>query len=194
MDDDGVIWPHDTFYGFYRLGYGLLLSLLAVFIIHPNFSYPTVRTIVPDPFFRIYTRNIHKAKHGSDSGTYDTEGRFIPQRFEDLFTKYADGRDFLTFWDVTKLLKGQRCIADPIGWGGALFECECWTARPNSRVFADPTRARNLYYAVAGGREDEKRGHPRYLRRKHVLHYCGKEGTEKVFSKNLTILRAWLNR
>ena len=72
----------------------------------------------------IFLKNVHRDKHGSDTGTYDHEGRFVPQRFEDIFAKYAEGRDYLTIWDVGNVLKGQRCIADPIGWGGAFFECE----------------------------------------------------------------------
>ncbi|KAM0418944.1 hypothetical protein ACHAPT_012102 [Fusarium lateritium] len=123
-DRDGVIYPIDTFRGFRRLGFGVILSLLSVFIIHANFSYPTLSSYVPDPWFRIYIDNIHKDKHGSDTGIYDTEGRFIPQKFEDIFSKYAEGRDYLTLWDVSKLMKGQRLVADPIGWGGAFFECE----------------------------------------------------------------------
>jgi peroxygenase len=114
----------DTLRGFYALGYGVLLSVLAVGIIHGNFSYPTVPGYLPDPLFRIYTDNIHKDKHGSDTGTYDTEGRFIPQKFEDMFSKYAGGKDSLNVWDIWNLLKGQRLIADPIGWGGAVFECK----------------------------------------------------------------------
>lgn len=80
--------------------------------------------MLPDPFFRVFLKNVHKDKHGSDTGTYDAEGRFLPQKFEDIFAKYADGRDYLTIWDVSNVLKGQRCIADPIGWGGAFFECK----------------------------------------------------------------------
>ncbi|RKK65541.1 hypothetical protein BFJ69_g16191 [Fusarium oxysporum] len=121
-DHDSVIYPIDTFRGFYQLCYGIILSPLSVLIIHGNFSYPTQSSFIPDPFFRIYTANIHKDKHGSDTGTYDTEGRFIPQKFEDMFSKYAEGRDYLTLWDVSKLMKGQRLIADPVGWGGAFFE------------------------------------------------------------------------
>ncbi|KAI1818509.1 Caleosin-domain-containing protein [Poronia punctata] len=121
-DNDGVIWPQDTYRGFRAIGFGIFLSLLAVFIIHANFSYPTAPGWMPDPFFRVYTARIHKDKHGSDSGTYDTEGRFLPQKFEDVFAKYADGRDYLTLNDIWDLLKGQRCIADPIGWFGAFFE------------------------------------------------------------------------
>lgn len=79
-DSDGVIWPLDTFRGFYALGFGLALSLLSMLIIHSNFSYPTVHGWIPDPLFRIYLDNINKAKHGSDTGTYDNEGRFIPQK------------------------------------------------------------------------------------------------------------------
>ncbi|KAF2623281.1 Caleosin-domain-containing protein [Macroventuria anomochaeta] len=121
-DHDGVIWPQDTFIGFHRLGFSIFLSWIAVLVIHGNFSYPTCSGWLPDPFFRVFIKNIHKDKHGSDTGTYDTEGRFIPQKFEDIFSKYAEGRNYLTIWDVSNVLKGQRCIADPIGWGGAFFE------------------------------------------------------------------------
>jgi peroxygenase len=121
-DDDGIIWPQDTFTGFNLLGYGIFLSFVAVLVIHLNFSYPTLPGILPDPFFRIHLKNIHKDKHGSDTGTYDTEGRFIPQRFEDIFSKYSEGKDYMTIWDVTELMKGQRCIMDPVGWGAQFFE------------------------------------------------------------------------
>lgn len=120
-----MVYPVDTFWGFYRLGFGVILSIAAVFIIHSNFSYPTQSSYIPDPLFRVYLDNIHKDKHGSSSGTYDNEGRFVPQKFEDMFAKYADGRDYMTLYDVTRLWKGQRLIADPIGWGGSFFECKC---------------------------------------------------------------------
>ncbi|TVY71517.1 putative peroxygenase [Lachnellula suecica] len=124
-DSDGIIWPLDTYRGFHRLGYNPLLCILAVLIIHANFSYPTLPGYLPDPLFRIHTANIHKDKHGSDSGTYDTEGRFIPQKFEDIFAKYAGGdKQGITAAEIRRYLKGQRLIADPIGWGGAIFECE----------------------------------------------------------------------
>jgi peroxygenase len=121
---DGVVTPYDTFVGFNRLGFGILLSIIAAFIIHINFSYPTSNGWLPDPLFRINLKNMHRTKHGGDTGTYDNEGRFIPQKFEEIFTKYADGRDYLTFWDTVNMLKGQRNVSDPIGWGGAIFECK----------------------------------------------------------------------
>ncbi|KAF2746464.1 Caleosin-domain-containing protein [Sporormia fimetaria CBS 119925] len=123
-DSDGVIWPTDTYSGFRRLSFGILLSVIAVLIIHLNFSYPTQDTWVPDPFFRVYLANIHKDKHGSDTGTYDHSGRYVPQKFEEIFTKYGSGeqRDYLTIWDVGRMLRGQRCFGDPVGWMGAFFE------------------------------------------------------------------------
>ncbi|KAH7119625.1 Caleosin related protein-domain-containing protein [Dendryphion nanum] len=121
-DKDGIIWPMDTFRGFHALGFGVILSFIALFIIHINFSYPTSPTWLPDPFFRLYLKNAHRTKHGSDTGTYDAQGRFIPQKFEDIFSKYAEGRDYLTVQDVITMFQGQRCISDPIGWGGFIFE------------------------------------------------------------------------
>ncbi|KAK2765605.1 hypothetical protein FQN54_008459 [Arachnomyces sp. PD_36] len=125
-DNDGIIWPLDTYRGFRRLHFNPLISLLAVLIIHANFSYPTVTgTILPDPFFRIYLKNIHKDKHGSDTGAYDNEGRFVPQKFEDFFEKYGKKREgCLTAGEIWEGLKGQRCLMDPIGWGGTIFECK----------------------------------------------------------------------
>jgi hypothetical protein len=126
-DSDGIIWPLDTFRAFYCLGYALPLCILSMFIIHINFSYPTLPGYLPDPFFRIHIANIHKDKHGSDSGTYDNEGRFIPQKFEDIFAKYAGGdKKGITIWEVGGYLREQRVILDPVGWGGAFFECECF--------------------------------------------------------------------
>ncbi len=129
-DGDGIIWPGDTYRGFRAIGFNLLISLFAVVAIHPTFSYPTVSGILPDPFFRLYIANMHKAKHGSDSGTYDNEGRFLPQKFEDFFAKYGrdtngDGEnDGLDAWDIWNGLKGQRVVVDPFGWTAGVLECK----------------------------------------------------------------------
>lgn len=161
-DSGGVIWPIDTFRGFYRLGYGILLSILSVLIIHSNFSYPTVKGWLPDPFFRIYTERIHKDKHGSDSGTYDTEGRFVPQKFEDIFAEYASGdKQSLTFNEMLNYMQGKRLVLDPFGWGGAIFE---WIATyiliaRDGRMYKDDIRRiydGSIFYEIAARREKKK--------------------------------------
>jgi len=161
----GVIWPLDTYRGFYRLGFGFFLSLLSVLVIHSNFSYPTLPKghYLPDPFFRVYVPRIHADKHGSDSGTYDNEGRFIPQKFEDIFAKYARGREFITKKETIKYLSGQRCIADPIGWGGAIFE---WLATwillwpKDGKLMKEDVRRvydGSLFYEIAERRERDQK-------------------------------------
>lgn len=127
-DGDGIIWPLDTFRGFRALGYSLFISILSLVVIHANFSWPTLPPghLLPDPFCRVHIARIHRDKHGSDSGTYDSEGRFIPQKFEDIFSKYGDGES-LTFRQTIDYLQGQRVVFDFFGWGGAIFECKLFT-------------------------------------------------------------------
>ncbi|OJJ57330.1 hypothetical protein ASPSYDRAFT_46471 [Aspergillus sydowii CBS 593.65] len=124
-DRDGQIYPWDTYTGFRDLGFNILFSILAVLIINLNFSYPTrlAHSFIPDPRFRVYVDSIYKAKHGSDSGTFDAEGRFLPQAFEDMFSKYDRDRDgALSLGELFEMMHGNRCAADPFGWGAAFFE------------------------------------------------------------------------
>lgn len=55
-------------------------------------------------------------QHGSDSSTYDPEGRLVPQSFENMFSKYnKNGDGTLTFGELFTMIKGHRCAADPFG-------------------------------------------------------------------------------
>ena len=57
--------------------------------------------------------------------TYDNEGRFRPQNFEDIFAKYDKGnKGGLDFSDLLDFWKGQRLIFDFFGWGASVLECE----------------------------------------------------------------------
>ena len=129
-DRDGVIWPQDTYNGCRGYGWSIPLSFLATLIINLNLSYPTVPGYLPDPYFRIYVDRIYKDKHGSDSMTYDCEGRFRPQNFEDLFAKYdkgdKGGLDKSDFW---RAWKGQRLVFDFFGWTATFLECEYCRSR-----------------------------------------------------------------
>jgi peroxygenase len=58
------------------LGFSLAFSGIAVGIIHGGFAYPTQKSWIPilgNPLFNVYVDTLNKAKHGSDSETYDTE-------------------------------------------------------------------------------------------------------------------------
>ncbi|KAL7748432.1 hypothetical protein RI367_006124 [Sorochytrium milnesiophthora] len=120
---DGKISPLETYQGFRAIGFNIFISLLSVIIIHANFAYPTQTSWIPDPRLYIHIERIHKAKHGSDSETYDTEGRFVPQKFEEMFSKYAKTRpDALTGWELLAMTESNRNVMDPIGWFGSKFE------------------------------------------------------------------------
>jgi peroxygenase len=146
-DHDGVIWPRDTYNGCRNFGipspsppqwpsqnnltdhalsgWGIPLSLFATFIIHLNLSYPTVPGKIPDPFFRIWYANAYRLKHGSDSMTYDFEGRYRPQFFEEIFTRYdRDNKGGLTFRDVLRMWNGQKMVFDFYGWCATFLECK----------------------------------------------------------------------
>lgn len=47
---------------------------------------------MPDPFFRVNIKNIHKTKHGSDTGVYDKEGRFGEERRSSIDGEFREFR------------------------------------------------------------------------------------------------------
>ncbi|OMO94001.1 Caleosin [Corchorus olitorius] len=57
------------------------------------------------------------AKHGSDSGVYDSEGRFVPLKFEEIFSKFARTHgNALTGDELKAMLKANREPKDYKGW------------------------------------------------------------------------------
>lgn len=120
---DGIIYPWETFAGLRAVGFNPLLSLAGAFLVNSAMSYPTQNSWIPSPFFSMVIRNIHKAKHGSDSGVYDKEGRFVPEKFEELFTKFDKGRKgALTFSETLYMTQANREVADFFGWRAEKLE------------------------------------------------------------------------
>lgn len=101
----------------------MLLSIIAVLIIHPTFSFWSLSSWIPHPGFPISIKNAHRLKHGSDSESYDTEGRFIPQKFEEIFSKYGKTvPNALTLREINSMVWGNRNISDFIGWTASFLE------------------------------------------------------------------------
>jgi Ca2+-binding EF-hand superfamily protein len=164
-DSDGVIWPLDVYSGFRELGFGLFFSI-GSFLIPIFFSYPTRlgHSWMPDPMFRIYVKDINKAKHGSDTGIYDFDGNFNQERFEQLFDRFdSSGEGGLTADDLLRLWKKDRCAADPAGWSFAFMEW--WTTyvllQKDGLVHKDDLRAcydGSLFWRIKNEREKRDGG------------------------------------
>ncbi|XP_073065987.1 probable peroxygenase 4 [Primulina eburnea] len=122
-DNDGIIYPSETFQGFRAVGCGIFLSSLASLFINVSLSRKT-RPGKPFSFkFPIEVKNIQLAKHGSDSGVYDKQGRFVSSKFEEIFAKHAVARpDSLTSKELESFIKSNREPKDYAGWLAAYVE------------------------------------------------------------------------
>jgi peroxygenase len=140
-DGDGVIWPIDTWCGFRKMGFSWPIAAFGTFIIHVALSYPTTDSLLPDPFFRIFTRYLHRDKHGSSSMTFDNEGRFRPQNFEDFFAKYdKDGKSGLSKKEIVTAVREQSFIFDFFGMSATALECKFPASCANSVSLTFPIR------------------------------------------------------
>ncbi|KAL3830737.1 hypothetical protein ACJIZ3_019539 [Penstemon smallii] len=114
---DGIIYPSETFEGFRAIGCGILLSSVAAIFINLGLSR---KTRPGKPFslhFPIEVKNIQMAKHSSDSGVYDKEGRFVSSKFEGIFSKHArSNSNALTSEELNAFIKSNREPKDYGGW------------------------------------------------------------------------------
>ncbi|CAG8497664.1 8124_t:CDS:2 [Funneliformis caledonium] len=125
-DGDGVIGPLDTLKRTHELGFNIFFSIFVMTVIHGSFSYVTQKSWIPffgNPFFNIYIDNIHNAKHGSDSEVLDTEGRYIPEKFEEIFSKYdRNNKGGLNFSDIAHMIYVNANVFDFFGWFSTILE------------------------------------------------------------------------
>ncbi|KAM0917921.1 hypothetical protein ACQ4PT_009319 [Festuca glaucescens] len=122
---DGVIYPAETYQGFRAIGCGVALSAFSAVFINGLLGPKTVPENMKAPGFKfpIYVKHIHKGKHGSDSGVYDAQGRFVPEKFEEIFKKHAHTRpDALTGKELNELLQANREPNDLKGRVGGFTE------------------------------------------------------------------------
>ncbi|XP_019460334.1 PREDICTED: probable peroxygenase 5 [Lupinus angustifolius] len=120
---DGIIYPAETFKGFRALGFGVMLSTVAANFINAGLSQITRPGKPRSILFPIEVKNIQLGKHGSDSGVYDTEGRFVASKFEELFSKHAKKNpNALTFDELMEMVKSNRVPKDYKGWLASYVE------------------------------------------------------------------------
>lgn len=117
QNKDGTVYPWETYRGFRAIGCGIFLSAGSAFLINLALSRKTRPGKFPSLLLPIEIKNIHMAKHGSDSGVYDGEGRFVPSKFEEIFSKHAGANsNALTSDELLAMLKYNRVPKDYSGW------------------------------------------------------------------------------
>lgn len=122
-NQDGIVYPWETFQGFRAIGCGFALSTAAAIFINGALSQKTRPGQSLSPLFPIEIKNIQRSKHGSDTGVYDDEGRFVPDKFEAIFRKYARSHESaFTSDELMEMLKANREPKDYGGWIGAWVE------------------------------------------------------------------------
>lgn len=147
----GYITPYDTYLGFHRIGYSVIFSLAAVVVIHGTFSFATWPDWWPRPSLPIYLNRSHRTLHGSDTNVYDTEGRFTPQRYEEIFSKWAthktgDGEPALSFSNIQDMLYSLRNVNDIVGVIAARLEWwTLWWIAKDERGLLSKERVRAMY-------------------------------------------------
>ncbi|XP_038976526.1 probable peroxygenase 4 [Phoenix dactylifera] len=122
---DGVIYPTETYEGFRAIGCSVALSAVSAPLIHAFLSPKTNNGSLPAITLPIIVAIIAKGKHGSDSGAYDTEGMFVPEKFEEIFQKHAHTNpDALTSDELKEMLKANQQPNDRQGWIASRTEWE----------------------------------------------------------------------
>ncbi|KAL7615605.1 hypothetical protein Lser_V15G02836 [Lactuca serriola] len=117
QNDDGIVYPWETYTGLRDIGLNVLFAAIVGLAFNVVFTYPTRRGSLPNLLLPVYIENVHKGKHPSDSGTYDTEGRYLPVNFENMFSKYGKtSPDKLTLKELWNMTEGNRTSFDLLGW------------------------------------------------------------------------------
>ncbi|CAN6239517.1 unnamed protein product [Urochloa humidicola] len=158
-DHDGIITYDETSQGLQDVGLGAVAAKASAALINAALG-PKTR---PDNAnssssnMDIYIANIQKGKHGSDTGAYDAQGRFVPAKLDEMFAKHAKTvPNALTQDEVEEMLKANRESNDVSGWLGAKAEWEMLyklAKDKDGRLPKDTVRAvydGSLFYQLAG--------------------------------------------
>ncbi|KAJ3699354.1 hypothetical protein LUZ61_003059 [Rhynchospora tenuis] len=93
------------------IGFGIGLATYAAGLIVGGLN-----GTIPGVFNPVYVENIKKGIHRSHSGAYDKEGRFVLEKFEQVFTKFGKTKpNALTLPEIDQLIEGHKEPNDPLG-------------------------------------------------------------------------------
>ncbi|KAJ1280921.1 hypothetical protein BS78_04G268900 [Paspalum vaginatum] len=122
-DGDGVVSLAETYGAFRALGFGFGVSSVSAALINGALGSKCRPGNATSSKLDIYIEDIQNGKHGSDTGSYDAQGRFVPEKFEEIFAMHARTvADALTSDEIDQLLEANRERGDYSGWAAAEAE------------------------------------------------------------------------
>ncbi|KAJ3052390.1 hypothetical protein HK097_006348 [Rhizophlyctis rosea] len=165
-ENSDYIYPSNTFSGFRALGFPFIVSALAMFVVNAALAVATEDNWSKLWTLRINIKNIDRCKHGSDSGTYDTEGRYVPQKFEEMLAKYSThpNKAGLYLKDIHAMVRGNMLLWDFFGWSAATLEwVALWYIAKDSEGLLTKEAMRSmfdgtLFEAIKKRRDAERNG------------------------------------
>ncbi|WOK91931.1 hypothetical protein Cni_G00622 [Canna indica] len=108
-NNDGIVYPTETYKGLRAIGLNAALSLAASALINGFMSPKTTPDGKFNPLLPIYVSNINKAMHGGDTGVYDSNGGFVEANFEAIFEKHAKTNpNALTKQELDEMLQANK--------------------------------------------------------------------------------------
>lgn len=168
ISGDGLIEWSETYEGCRALGFSTVSSSGMASAINLALG-----SVTGGSTWTINVDNIAAGIHGSDTGIYDAQGRYVPSAFEAIFARYdVDGDDAISETEIDGLYAGQftdftGSVASKAEFG-FLFDiageertvelpCSTWfcdTYTDTERVLTRETMAAfydgSLFYVVAG--------------------------------------------
>uniref|UniRef100_A0A453PIE6 EF-hand domain-containing protein n=1 Tax=Aegilops tauschii subsp. strangulata TaxID=200361 RepID=A0A453PIE6_AEGTS len=122
-DNDGIVSFSETEQGLRAIGLGAIEAAASATLINGAIGPKTRQENATTSRFDIYIANIQKGIHGSDSGSYDAQGRFVPAKFNDIFTKYAKVKpNALNEDELDAMRTANRKEGDFKGWAASKAE------------------------------------------------------------------------
>ncbi|XP_020170106.1 probable peroxygenase 5 [Aegilops tauschii subsp. strangulata] len=122
-DNDGIVSFSETEQGLRAIGLGAIEAAASATLINGAIGPKTRPENATTSRFDIYIANIQKGIHGSDSGSYDAQGRFVPAKFNDIFTKYAKVKpNALNEDELDAMRTANRKEGDFKGWAASKAE------------------------------------------------------------------------
>ncbi|KAH9213476.1 Caleosin, partial [Leptodontidium sp. 2 PMI_412] len=116
-----LIYPWETYASFRALEFNTLISLVSALDFTLHVGYPTSEHVVPG--CPVYVERIARAKHGSDTGSYDRNGEFGEVDFGRIWDFDNEKKDGLYFSEIVNMWIANRNMFDVAGF---LFQVFLW--------------------------------------------------------------------